>query len=58
MGDGLKRGAASYNPTQPPMVQADPGHREEQPEPTPLHEPVVEEEKKDVDGEEGEEAQE
>ena len=39
VGDGTKKGDTSINPTEPPVVQADPGTREEEPEPTPLNEP-------------------
>lgn len=41
IGYGLKRGDPSYNPTEPPAVQADPDEEEERPEPTPLTEPEV-----------------
>ena len=40
VGDGLKFGDCSYNPTEPPEVQSDPQESTENPEPTPLHEPV------------------
>lgn len=39
VGDGVKRGGTSYNPCEPPEVQSDPAEGEEEPEPTPLHEP-------------------
>lgn len=41
IGYGLKRGDSSFNPTEPPMVEKDPVDQNEQPEPTPLHEPVA-----------------
>lgn len=40
VGDGVKFGDCSYNPTEPPEVQSDPAENVENPEPTPLHEPV------------------
>ena len=40
IGYGLKRGDPSYNPIEPPAVQADPEEVVERPEPTPLTEPV------------------
>ena len=36
VGDGIKRGDTSFNPTEPPEVQSDPVDQIEQPEPTPL----------------------
>lgn len=39
IGNGMKRGDASMNPTEPPNVQDDPEEPIEQPEPTPLEEP-------------------
>jgi radial spoke head protein 4A len=41
IGYGLKRGDPSYNPIEPPAVQADPEEELERPEPTPLTEPVA-----------------
>ena len=35
----MKKGDPSYNPVEPPAVQADPEEDKEQPEPTPLTEP-------------------
>jgi hypothetical protein len=40
VGDGVKRGDVSFNPTEPPEVLSDPSQLKENPEPTPLHEPV------------------
>ena len=53
VGDGVKWGDVSYNPTEPPEVMEDPPQQEEQPEPTPLESPreIVAE----AEGEEGEE---
>ena len=42
VGYGLKRGASSYNPIEPPSVQADPEEVPERPEPNPSKEPVEE----------------
>ncbi len=39
VGYGLKHGASSYNPVEPPSVCADPDEDEEKPEPNPRHEP-------------------
>ena len=36
----MKKGDPSYNPVEPPEVQGDPEEEAEQPEPTPLTEPV------------------
>lgn len=54
VGDGVKQGDSSYNPTEPPEVMEDPAEGMEMPEPTPLHEPVevVEPETKEGEGEE------
>jgi hypothetical protein len=41
VGDGVKKGDTSFNPTEPPEVQSDPSEQVENPEPTPLHEPVA-----------------
>ena len=41
IGYGLKRGDPSYNPVEPPQVQADPAEEEERPEPNPATEPVI-----------------
>ena len=41
VGNGLKRGDVCFSPTEPPEVMSDPFDQEGQPEPTPLHEPVV-----------------
>lgn len=54
LGDGVKKGDMSYNPIEPGEVMADPNQGDEMPEPTPLHEPVVEE-AKEGDGEGDEE---
>ena len=43
IGYGMKKGDSPFNPTEPPMVQQDPSDQVEQPEPTPLTEPPVEE---------------
>ena len=40
MGNGVKSGDTSFNPTSPPEVMDDPSQQVENPEPTPLHEPV------------------
>ena len=40
VGDAIKKGDTSFNPTEPPEVLMDPLEPEEQPEPTPLTEPV------------------
>jgi len=57
VGYGLKRGDASFYPTEPPIVGEEPNDMPEMPEPTPLNEPPPkaegEEEKKDSDEEEG-----
>ena len=39
VGDGLKKGDTSFNPTEPPEVQSDPVGQGEMPEPTPLTAP-------------------
>ena len=39
VGYGLKKGDPSYNPIEPPVVNADPEEEAEMPEPTPLTEP-------------------
>lgn len=54
VGYGIKKGDTCFNPTVPPLVWNDPMDQKEQPEPTPLEEPVAVEEK-DTDNEEGEE---
>ena len=54
IGNGMKRGDSSLNPTEPPDVQADPSEPAEMPEPTPLTEPVAVEEKAAEEGEEAE----
>lgn len=41
IGYGIKRVDPSFNPTSPPQVDAEPSDPAEQPEPTPLQEPVV-----------------
>ena len=41
IGYGLKRGASSYNPVEPPEVMADPDEVEEKGEPNPDKEPEV-----------------
>jgi hypothetical protein len=41
LGDGVKMGDCSFNPTTPPEVMPDPDEQKEMPEPTPLHEPVA-----------------
>ena len=41
IGYGIKRTDPSFNPTMPPNVDKEPEDPEEQPEPTPLHEPEV-----------------
>ena len=41
IGNGMKRGESSLNPTEPPEVCADPSEPVELPEPTPLTEPDV-----------------
>jgi len=51
VGNGHKYEEVSFFPVHPPMVNADPVEHNNQPEPTPLEEPVVEAEKQ----EEGEE---
>ena len=50
VGDGLKKGESSFNPTEPPEVQADPIGQGEMPEPTPLTAPEDPPEE-DTDGE-------
>ena len=40
VGYGLKHGASSYNPTEPPPVNADPDEDVERPEPNPKDEPI------------------
>ena len=40
VGYGLKHGAASYNPVEPPSVVADPDDPKEKPEPNPKNAPV------------------
>lgn len=57
VGDGIKRGDTSFNPTEPPEVHSDPVDQIERPEPTPL-EPPEEPAEPDTDAEkvaEGEE---
>ena len=44
LGDGIKRGGASYFPQEPPEVQSDPMDQTENPEPTPLVPPEEPEE--------------
>ena len=39
VGDGIKKGDTSFNPTEPPEVQSDPIGQGEMPEPTPLTAP-------------------
>ena len=39
VGDGLKVGAQSMSPTEPPEVQRDPEDETEMPEPTPIDQP-------------------
>ena len=39
IGYGLKHGASSYNPVEPPVVQADPDETAEKDEPNPKHSP-------------------
>lgn len=39
VGDGVKRGDSSFNPTEPPEVMMDPSDQIENPEPTPLEAP-------------------
>jgi hypothetical protein len=39
VGDGIKKGDTSYNPTEPPEVMSDPKDQVERPEPTPLQAP-------------------
>ena len=51
VGDGVKKGDTSYYPIEPPEVQADPTDQTEQPEPTPLTEPVVEQAPAEGEGE-------
>ncbi len=41
VGYGMKNGDVNFNPTEPPEIQKDPVDQKEQPEPTPLTEPVV-----------------
>lgn len=59
VGDGIKRGDTSFNPTEPPEVQSDPVDQIEQPEPTPLvapeepAEPDTDKEAEPAEGEEG-----
>ena len=58
VGDGVKKGESSYNPIEPPVVQSDPSDPTEQPEPTPLTEPIAEPEKPaEGEGEEEEPAE-
>ena len=58
VGDGIKRGDFSYDPTEPPEVQKDPLDQIERPEPTPLEapeepaEPDTDKEDVPADGEE------
>lgn len=54
VGDGVKSGGTSFNPTEPPEVCSDPQEQTERPEPTPLHEPVVAVEPETKEGEEEE----
>jgi len=59
VGDGIKRGETSFNPTEPPDVQVDPLDQIERPEPTPLEPPEEPAEpdtdaEKPAEGEEGE----
>ena len=42
IGNAMKRGDSSLNPTEPPEVCSDPSEPAELPEPTPLTEPVAE----------------
>lgn len=44
LGTGVKRGDASFSPTDPPDVMKDPSDPVDQPEPTPLHEPEAKQE--------------
>lgn len=46
-GYGIKKGDPSLNPTEPPEVQKDPVDQDEEPEPTPLTEPVAPAEEQD-----------
>lgn len=39
VGDGIKKGDTSFNPTEPPEVMTDPKDLTERPEPTPLKPP-------------------
>lgn len=58
VGDGIKRGDTSFNPTEPPEVQSDPVDQIEQPEPTPLtapEEPAEPDTDKENEPKEGEE---
>jgi len=41
IGNGMKRGDACMNPVEPPEVCGEPVDLPENPEPTPLHEPVI-----------------
>ena len=59
VGDAIKRGETSFNPTEPPEVQDDPTEQEARPEPTPLLPPEEPAEpdtdaEKVVEGEDGE----
>ena len=40
VGYGQKKGDSPLTPTEPPVICKDPDHREEHPEPYPLHEPA------------------
>jgi hypothetical protein len=42
IGNGLKKGQVCFHPELPPEVMRDPVDLEEQPEPTPLEEPIPE----------------
>jgi len=58
VGNGLKVGAASMTPQEPPEVQKDPEDEDEMPEPTPINppqEPPEPDTDKKSDGEEEEE---
>lgn len=50
----MKRGDACMNPVEPPEVCGEPVDAPEQPEPTPLQEPVIKAEDPEDKGEEGE----
>jgi hypothetical protein len=56
VGTGHKRETKKYYPEFPPIINSDPVCKEEQPEPTPLEEPV-QEEAPEGEGAEGEGAE-